>query len=100
MRTVPAFSLPTVIPGFARLVAVVQKRADAIRRAWEGHRALADLARLDEHALKDIGLTRVDVMSALDAPLAEDPTVRLQRVVRDRRVAQTAVIREAGRDWS
>lgn len=36
-----------------------------------------ELATFDEHMLKDIGLTRTDVLSALSEPLGRDPSVHL-----------------------
>lgn len=99
MRTAPAFSFSAAIPGFSRFAAVVAKRVDVVRRAIDGHRAMAQLAQLDEHALRDIGLTRTDVADAAHRPLAEDPTIHLARVVRTRRASVTLLHREAEQDW-
>jgi uncharacterized protein YjiS (DUF1127 family) len=99
MRTVPASStLATVSP----LVRVADRLAWLLKRiqlAWTGRRAAADLAQMDARLLADIGLTRGDVASAYEAPLAEDPTERLARVVRERRAAQIAQHREAAKGW-
>ncbi|SFV16313.1 Uncharacterized conserved protein YjiS, DUF1127 family [Methylobacterium sp. 174MFSha1.1] len=44
---------------------------------WLHRRAAYRLAELDDRALKDIGLTRNDVVGVLDLPFAQDPTVPL-----------------------
>jgi uncharacterized protein YjiS (DUF1127 family) len=59
----------------------------AISRVVQGRRAAAELTRLDDHVLADIGLTRSDVLAAFERPMVEDPTVHLAAVVRERRTA-------------
>ena len=45
--------------------------------AWGNHRGLVILARLDDNALRDIGLLRSDVRDALEQPWWSDPTETL-----------------------
>jgi uncharacterized protein YjiS (DUF1127 family) len=99
MRTVPTFTSAYAMPFFARVANVVAQRIEYVRRVIDGHRSAAELARMDEHALKDIGLTRSDVLRAVERPFTEDPTEDLQRTVRERRKSYAALHREAERDW-
>ena len=46
---------------------------------WRKRRRLRDLERLDDHALKDIGLTRADVLAVLGQPVSVDPLWDLER---------------------
>jgi len=54
----------------ARFAATLRRLAVA----WGNHRGLVMLARLDDHALRDIGLSRSDVRDALEQPWWNDPT--------------------------
>ncbi len=47
--------------------------------AWNNYRGLGMLARMDEHALADIGLSRSDVKDALSRRWWEDPTEQLNQ---------------------
>jgi len=49
---------------------------------WRKRRRLRDLGHLDDHALKDIGLTRADVQAVLGQPVSVDPVWDLERRVR------------------
>jgi uncharacterized protein YjiS (DUF1127 family) len=55
------------------VVAGIRRGATLIRN----RQAVANLAEFDDHALKDIGLTRSEVLGALEAPLTEDPSAIL-----------------------
>jgi uncharacterized protein YjiS (DUF1127 family) len=48
-------------------------------RNWLRRRTLRRVADLDDHLLKDIGLTRAEVDSVLDLPLVFDPVTELHR---------------------
>jgi uncharacterized protein YjiS (DUF1127 family) len=49
-------------------------------------RMLKKVHELDDHILKDIGLSRQDVATVLDLPLQYDPIIELQRRIEaDRR---------------
>jgi uncharacterized protein YjiS (DUF1127 family) len=56
----------SAVKGIRNLVVVARNRRQA-----------RDLARWDDRALKDIGLTRSDLTGALSLPLRQDPTVHL-----------------------
>lgn len=78
-----------------RLIARLVAGTAALLRAVEHRREIRHLAEFDERALKDIGLTRSDVLGALSQPLYKDPgapfVVRsVARRVRSRRLALTA----------
>lgn len=81
-----------------RLLARLVVGIAALFRAFEHRREIRRLAELDERMLKDIGLTRSDVIGALGQPLYKDPgtafIVRsVARRARSRRLAVTAEAR-------
>lgn len=49
-------------------------------RAWRARRQLRALEQLDDHVLKDIGLTRSQVARSLRLPYDLDPVAELMRV--------------------
>lgn len=63
-------------------------------RAWRNQRAVASLLDLDDRMLRDIGLTRHDVTSALAGRRTEDPSMRLANRAGERRMARLAAGRE------
>jgi uncharacterized protein YjiS (DUF1127 family) len=61
-------------------LALVRMAAHQVRRfvqALANRRAVTAMHALDDRALKDIGLTRADVQSALMKPFGEDPSSHL-----------------------
>jgi uncharacterized protein YjiS (DUF1127 family) len=66
-------SLLTRLP-LARLVVRVTARVAKMDRTVRNRLAVRRLRQLDDHGLKDIGLTRADVDGALAAPLWQDPS--------------------------
>lgn len=66
----------------------------AVGRALNHRGEVRRLAELDERALKDIGLTRLDVIGALGEPLHRDPStvLMIRSVERRSRSRQMAVI--------
>jgi uncharacterized protein YjiS (DUF1127 family) len=54
----------------------------------KNRRAVNQLLDWDDHALKDIGLTRADVRLSLALPLSEDPSSRLCDWAHERRAAR------------
>ena len=67
----------------------------SVAQRWENRRAVKNLLDWDDHALRDIGLTRADVRLALGLGMAEDPSARLSNWVSERRAARLS---RAGRD--
>jgi uncharacterized protein YjiS (DUF1127 family) len=63
------------------MLSAVKRMFVAIRN----RRQVARLTDLDERTLKDIGLTRSEVMAALDQPLLRDPSMHLASVAGVRR---------------
>ena len=63
--------------GLRRVIGTGLARAGKLVRALRNRREIRQLAELDEHALKDIGLTRNDVQGALGASLMSDPSLIL-----------------------
>jgi uncharacterized protein YjiS (DUF1127 family) len=66
-------------------------------RAWQNRRAVAGLLEFDERMLRDIGVTRGDVASALALPSSQDPSLRLAVISVERRSARRAQAREQTR---
>jgi uncharacterized protein YjiS (DUF1127 family) len=79
---------------FFQFAANVFHRAAEMVEAYRNRRQVARLLKWDAHMLRDIGLTPGDVRSALASPLAEDPSCRLDMLVRERRRAVQAGARE------
>ena len=48
-------------------------------RAWSRRRRFTDLRHLDDHMLRDIGLTRDDLAWGASLPLSEDAAVQIRR---------------------
>lgn len=67
------------------LVALLGRAVGRLAQALKHRREAAMLAGLDEHMLRDIGLTRSDLRDAYAEPLWRDPTDVLAGRVRDRR---------------
>lgn len=68
-------------------IAVATRVADGLRAAMRAiwrRREVNRLAELSDHALADIGLTRADLAEVRQLPVAIDPTLRLDAIVRDR----------------
>ncbi len=59
-----------------------------LRRTLEHRRVISQLAGLDDHMLRDIGITRADLRDAAAEPLRADPTRVLVLRNTERRVAQ------------
>lgn len=79
------------------LVALARKgahAAGAFARALERRQVMAELAGLDDHMLRDIGITRADLRDASTARLAEDPTRVLVLRATERRAAVILGLRE------
>jgi uncharacterized protein YjiS (DUF1127 family) len=60
----------------------------SVAQRWENRRAVKNLLDWDDHALRDIGLTRADVRLALGLRFTEDPSARLSNWVSERRAAR------------
>jgi uncharacterized protein YjiS (DUF1127 family) len=58
--------------------------AKRIVRNWKHHRELEHLLKLDDHLLRDIGLTRALVLHLLALPLTIDVDWERERVLRMR----------------
>lgn len=68
----------------SQLGSEVVVRTAKIFRALANRLAVRELAHCDERMLKDIGLSRSDVLAALDASIVDDPSVRLRRLAAGR----------------
>jgi uncharacterized protein YjiS (DUF1127 family) len=68
----------------ANIVASVVRRVAHAVSVSRNRKALAALARLDEHMLADMGLTRADIRDAVAQPLWSDPTAVLAERRRER----------------
>ncbi len=63
-------------------------RAGALWRSWQNRRAVFTLLEFDDRMLRDIGLTRSDVASALSGRAADDPSQRLVTLREEKRLAR------------
>ncbi|WP_051679296.1 DUF1127 domain-containing protein [Xanthobacter sp. 91] len=63
------------------------RQVQTIGRVIERRQVMAEIAHLDDHMLRDIGVTRADVRDAVSAPLFEDPTQLLVVRAKERRAA-------------
>jgi len=87
-----------MMPSFARRAS--SEAASALSRVlrWPARvgaarRAMSQLARMSDYELRDIGLTRQDVVDVSALPLDEDPTALLARrraAARDRQTGERA----------
>ena len=75
------FIVSSIIPASTAAVSAVRQAARAVNmrvasilRAIANRRDITQLTHLDDHALKDIGLTRSDVRGALEVSLFDDPS--------------------------
>jgi uncharacterized protein YjiS (DUF1127 family) len=81
-------------PLFAALAARLAGYFRNLAFALKNRRDAAMLAGMDEHMLRDIGLTRSDLRDAYAEPLWRDPTDILAARVKDRRQSRPGVDRK------
>ncbi|HLW90152.1 MAG TPA: DUF1127 domain-containing protein [Roseiarcus sp.] len=62
-----------------RIAAALTRAALWPARVMEARRTFAQLASLSEYELRDVGLTRQDLVDLTARPLDEDPTPHLNR---------------------
>ncbi len=82
--TVPA-TMPAKVETARNPVFRAGKRIAVWYTAWKHRRAVSGLLFLDDHLLRDIGLSRSDISSALSLPRSTDPSVRLRQSAEARR---------------
>lgn len=73
--------------GFVALARKGAHAASAFARAMERRQVMAELAGLDDHMLRDIGITRSDLRDASTSGLVQDPTRVLVLRATERRTA-------------
>lgn len=77
-----------------RFAGKATQAVDAIGRAIERRRVMAELAALDDHMLRDIGVTRSDLRDASASPVLGDPTRLLVLRATERRAAWRLAARD------
>ncbi|MBB4040130.1 uncharacterized protein YjiS (DUF1127 family) [Microvirga flocculans] len=83
-----SLSTRTSFPGAAALERLLRSLVD-LAKALRHRREIKHLAEFDDRMLKDIGLTRSDVYSALSEPLVRNPSwVLVRRAERESRHAR------------
>ena len=75
---------------FGPAAACVARGVRALNTVWERRRLIGQLGALDDHMLRDIGITRQDIVSSLAEPMFRDPTIRLAARALDAREARRA----------
>jgi uncharacterized protein YjiS (DUF1127 family) len=75
------FMLSAILPAATAAIAaagrttvVMSRKIGNVLRAWRHRREIMKLAGLDDHQLKDIGLSRTDVGGALAVSFLHDPS--------------------------
>lgn len=81
------------------LLARVLASLSSLKTVWDRRRLVGQMASLDDHMLRDIGLTRFDIDSVLADPAMTDPTWRLSLRAREARSNQRAAVLER-RQWA
>lgn len=102
MSAIPRNSLDTSISPAAATsasmlkaaVLSVGKRISSVWNFWAYRRTMTQLVTLDDHMLKDIGITRCDVNAAATLPYSNDPTSRLRMLAQERRATERALAKE------
>ena len=92
-------ALTTVSSRVVAAMAVLGRFAAAVQKAQERRRIVHNLASLDDHMLRDIGLNRCDVDSVMAESALTDGTLILADRVRDVRRHQRALAQEA-QSWT
>ncbi len=92
LQTTPLSSLflAQTATGLKAVIAFAKRRW----QVWRNRREAEALLRWDEHALKDIGLTPMDVQLAMALPGSVDASTRLRILAVERRSAERAQARE------
>ena len=83
-----------VVPAAVSAATAVATFVRAAWRAYCNRRAVVELLQVNDHMLRDLGLTRGDVHASLACPLLEDPSARLRVFAVERRAARRAQARE------
>lgn len=74
--------------GFGGHIAHWAKGLEEMLVRWSNRRAIYKLSLLDNRQLRDIGVTRADVIWALSLPRNVDPSLELSDLVQRRRDAR------------
>lgn len=72
----------------------VGKRISSVWNFWAYRRTMTHLITLDDHMLRDIGITRSDIHMAATLPCSNDPTSRLRMLALERRATERALANE------
>ncbi len=87
--TKPFSSVPGRHTGSTKLFGASGRAiANILMATWRNlsnRRRIRELYHLDDHLLKDMGLTRTDIGRALRSPIDLDPSVSLQEISMQRR---------------
>ncbi len=94
-------STPSKSPVAPVITAAVRMAVNAtvafVRATWKARRhrrVVGTLLHVDDHMLRDIGLTRGDVAAALSGSALDDPSTRLRIFAVERRAGRRAQVRE------
>lgn len=73
----------------------VARSVTSMFRFWSYRRSMTELVTLDDHMLKDIGITRGDVRQGILQPYSDDPTTRLRIQAMERQSSDMVWTRNA-----
>jgi uncharacterized protein YjiS (DUF1127 family) len=82
------------VSSFVETLRAVVNKIVAMGVAWEHRREINQLVEFDSAMLRDIGLTPMDIDSALSEPLWRDPSSRLVNAQCERRYGLKAAKRD------
>lgn len=100
LKFVSSFEFSKLVAAFNQRAGSILERSKAVIQAQRHRSAVNQLAHLDDYILRDIGLTRSDVIAALEQPIAADPSLDLTKRRTARRQAKIDLLREIKAEWS
>lgn len=96
----PQTAIARVALWLDNFLGMAQKRSISLIHNLQHRTEVVRLAELDAHALADLGLTRADVLGALEQPMKDDPSLYLVSLRDNTRRARGDMHREVMSQWT